>query len=577
MNIKEKIDKLMYNAKIKTYVELLVKIYRQIDNDGSEYVKAEREKGNFTKMLKGERELNSKYIVPLERIFGIKIADLLSDDKLVPPTFRNCGLRYTAASNDYHAFEELAEEVIGGDDLVMFNTDEYNKNIFDYIVEYRAGNGIRFLVDKYSLRYECLRTSIFSPNASYCFCYGDNIERIADLLFEIDDGEIFTKIFYAYDMLANYYDDGRHIYGKESFLKRILNSNSIFNSYLSRKEYFISKMNSVTRDDDSVGIFINPILNMLLELAFDDPKKYADKILTLLDYGIENNPDAISAAAEYDKSCVHDFTITENGNIEMNRIKCGSVIVIKDDYINTDITPEMNGKMAYIKEINNKILVRETNEIFGLKRVQRNKSGNVIKLHTDNQVEYEMYANIKSKGLPIPELLGTVDGVDEFSAYVGQNALYRYDDAMIIDIVEFIKNLHKISAQILGGHVYVHGEINSSNLYFSEHKLTCVTNWDNCYVGEYFEDLASLILNFSGVVDKFRNNSEVLGRIKLILKTYQADKNIREQVVSYIKEYIANGVVELDLSNEQDIREYETLRWCETFFDVYANSIMEVQ
>ncbi|MDE7430513.1 MAG: hypothetical protein K2N34_01115, partial [Lachnospiraceae bacterium] len=568
---------LMYNAGIKTYVELLIKIYRRIYNDGSEYVKAEREKGNFTKMLKGERELNSKYIVPLEQIFGIKIADILSDDKLVRPTFHNSGLRYTAATNDYRAFEELSVEVLDGDNLVMFNTDEFNKSIFDYIIEYRADNGIRFLVDKYALHYECLRSQLISPNASYCFCYGDNIERIADLLFETDDGETFSKIFYAYDILARYYDDGRHIYSNVSFLNRVLNSTNIFNAYLSRKEYLISEMNHVTRDDDSVGIVINPILNMILELAFDDPKKYADKILSILDYGIENNPDVISAAAHYDESSVHDFTIKENGNIEMNRIVCGSVIVIKDDYINLDITPEMRYKMAQIKEINNQILVRDTYEIFGAKRVQKNKSGNVIKRHTDNQIEYEMYSNLKNKGLPIPELLDTRDGIDEFSAYIGVNALARYPDEMIENAVEFIKKLHEISATMLDGMVYVHGNLTETNLYFSESNLTSVTNWDNCRIGDVEEDLAGLILNFSGVEDKFRDNSEVFAIITLILETYQADKNVRKQVVSYIREFIANSVAKLDLSCEHDIEEYETLKWCETFFDVYAKSIMEVQ
>lgn len=72
MMLREKIDRLMKNAKIATYKELLRRIYKQFGED-SAYEKAERDKGNFTKMLNGERELNSKYYVPIERIFDIRI------------------------------------------------------------------------------------------------------------------------------------------------------------------------------------------------------------------------------------------------------------------------------------------------------------------------------------------------------------------------------------------------------------------------------------------------------------------------------------------------------------------------
>ena len=130
MKLREKIDLLMRNAKIDTYKDLLIKMYKQL-GDNSAYEKAEREKGNFTKMLNGERELNSKYYIPLERIFDIRIADLLSDDANIKPSYRNRGLRYTAAANTYEEFANLAAETSDGDHSVIFNTDEYNKSILE--------------------------------------------------------------------------------------------------------------------------------------------------------------------------------------------------------------------------------------------------------------------------------------------------------------------------------------------------------------------------------------------------------------------------------------------------------------
>ena len=576
MNIREKIDRLMQNSKIGTYKDLLIKIYRELGEE-SVYDKAEREKGNFAKMLKGERELNSKYYIPLERIFNIRIADLLSDDSNVKPSYRNHGLRYTAATNSYEEFVNLAIETYGSNHSVLFNTDEYNKSIFDYIIEYRATNGIRYLVNECSLRYDSFRSSFFSPDSTYCFCSGDNIDKIAEVLFEADDGETFVRLFYAYDMLKNYYDDQRHLYSKETFLKQVLDSSDIFSEYLTKENYSLSEFNNGFKNENSIGVFINPILNKLLELAFDDPKIYEKKIISILDYGIENNPKVIASAIECDENGFNTFEIKNNGSVDLRYASCGSVIVIKDDYVNTDITPEMREKISTIKEINNKLLVRETNDVFGVRRLQRNKSGNVIKPHTNNAIEYEMYANIEKVDLPIPKLLSTQEGVDEFENYKGSNSAYKYTYDMIAEIAEFLKKLHIESAKMLNGKVYVHGDLNGTNLYFSNDSLSCVANWDFCHIGNVYEDLSDLILNFSGVADRFRNNSDVIDVIMYIFEVYGADQKLIEESICFTKEHIADVVAKLDFSLEQDIKRYETLKWCETFFDIYSQQLVEVE
>ena len=449
--------------------------------------------------------------------------------------------------------------------------------IFDYIIEYRATNGIKYLVNKYSLRYECSRTSLFTPDNTNCFCCDENIDKITDILFEIDDGETFTKLFHAYDLLKNYYDDQRSIYGKETFIKKILDSTDILNKYLTKSTRSLSEMNHGLKDNDHSGVFINPILNKLLDSAFEDPKKYAKKIIAILDYGIENNPDVIAAAIESDESRIESFTIKDNGSVDLRYTTRGCVIVIKDDYINTDITADMREKISQIKEINNKILVRDTNEFLGTKRLQRNKSGNVIKLHTNNSIEYEMYTNFKQVDLPIPKLLSTRDGVDEFTAYKGQNTSYRYSSDMIAEIAKFLKNLHTESKKVLNGQVYVHGNINGENLYFDGNSLVCVANWDDCHIGNVYEDLSGLILNFSGVADRFRDNAYVFETIEYIFKIYGASQEQIDTIVKFIKDYITDSVSKLDFSSEKDIKKYETLKWCETFFDIYSQRLVEVK
>ena len=71
-NLKNNIDHYMKLKGIKMYSHLLIDIAHELGIKGQEaYIFADREKSNFSKMLKGERPLKYNFIIPLEKIFGI--------------------------------------------------------------------------------------------------------------------------------------------------------------------------------------------------------------------------------------------------------------------------------------------------------------------------------------------------------------------------------------------------------------------------------------------------------------------------------------------------------------------------
>lgn len=105
----------------------------------------------------------------------------------------------------------------------------------------------------------------------------------------------------------------------------------------------------------------------------------------------------------------------------------------------------------------------------------------------------------------------------------------------------------------------------------------CVANWDDCHIGNVYEDLSGLILNFSGVADRFRNNADLIETIEYKFEIYGASQEQIDTVVKFIKDYIADSVSKLDFSSEQDIKKYEILKWCETFFDIYSQQLVEVE
>ena len=71
---------------IRMYSHLLVDIAHELGIKGQEaYAFADREKSNFSKMLKGERPLKYEFIIPLEKIFGVSMARLLDENSFKLP------------------------------------------------------------------------------------------------------------------------------------------------------------------------------------------------------------------------------------------------------------------------------------------------------------------------------------------------------------------------------------------------------------------------------------------------------------------------------------------------------------
>lgn len=110
--LKTNVDHYMKLKGIKRYSHLLVNIAHELGIKGQDaYVFAEREKSNFSKMLKGERPLKYDFIIPLEKIFGVSLARLLKEDAYKLPVERknvpfDKGFRYYAYLDDPKLYQE---------------------------------------------------------------------------------------------------------------------------------------------------------------------------------------------------------------------------------------------------------------------------------------------------------------------------------------------------------------------------------------------------------------------------------------------------------------------------------------
>lgn len=153
MEQKEKNKRFNEKKGIESDKELLTMILENMDYKGSFSDFVERKKGNFSKMLSGKRKFTYDYIIAMEKIFKVPMAFIVEDISYEQKQFTKKGLQYVAITNTYGQFVSLGNDKNKSGSLVIYNLDEYGKTLIDYIIEYDAVEGVRYLYKEHQLKY----------------------------------------------------------------------------------------------------------------------------------------------------------------------------------------------------------------------------------------------------------------------------------------------------------------------------------------------------------------------------------------------------------------------------------------
>lgn len=301
-NLKNNIDHYMKLKGIKMYSHLLVDIAHELGIKGQEAYKfADREKCNFSKMLKGERTLKYDFIIPLEKIFGISLARLLYEDAYKLPVKKenvpfNKGFRYYAYLDDPKLYKEEFDLLLAKDGKsILTQTDEFEKTFLDYVVEYHSVNGIRYLHDEYGIKLKWYHNQFeFRKDKGITWIHFENCIEFARLVASINDVELFNDIYDSYSMFFTngHYATENCIFCQSEYLEIMLDNDDLFNSIFEIKPYEL-KLGSIGRRKKQVDSItyhsINPIINNCLRYALKHLDKYKYRAIDILKFGIDYN------------------------------------------------------------------------------------------------------------------------------------------------------------------------------------------------------------------------------------------------------------------------------------------------
>lgn len=287
---------------ITMYSHLLVDIAHELGIKGrAAYQFAEREKANFSKMLKGERPLKYDFIIPLEKIFGVSLARMLDENAYKLPVEKlnvpfNKGFRYYAYLDDPDLYRNEFDLILGKDGKsILNNMDEFGKTFLDYVVEYHSVNGVRYLHDEYGIKLKWYHNHFeFKKSKGVIWIHFENATEFARLVASMKDPSLFNDI---YDSFAMFYTNGYYggpgcIFDQPDYLEILLDDEELFKSLFEIRKYDLqygASMKRKTGQDYKTYYSVNPIINNCLKHALGNLRKYRNQAIEILKFGIRHN------------------------------------------------------------------------------------------------------------------------------------------------------------------------------------------------------------------------------------------------------------------------------------------------
>lgn len=296
-DLRKNIHRYMDIKQIKYYSDLLVMIGKQLKVANPDAF-AEKEKSNFSKMLKEERPLKYDFIIPLEKIFGVSMARMLDDGAYKLPLNKEeipyvKGFRYYAYKDDPVLYEDEFEKtmITNDGDPTICNSDEFNKTFLDYVIEYKSINALKFLYKKHNFKPYPFAYSVKTYQIDGKYFLSTTMENeLYKMVILEDDPELFDALYNPYIACAAKCIPFEDLKLDSQTFEFMLNSKKIFDQLFDTKTFPFKGFNSgvVGVDKETIEL-LNPFLNQCLDYALHHLDQYKEQARRILQFGIEYN------------------------------------------------------------------------------------------------------------------------------------------------------------------------------------------------------------------------------------------------------------------------------------------------
>ena len=551
--------------------EFFIEMTRLAYPDYNKYEHYEKNKGNYSKALSGERSFKEKEIIAMEELLSTSFLDLLTNEHKM---FVNKGIRYLGYTDDLERAKSVDSNL-----LEELKYDEYDKTLLDYVLEYKAKKIFRFLIEEDILKAFANYTSFTFFNGS--ITTGDNnkiIEKeIIKFLFELNDKSVLDKLFKNNELYKLPIDTKGSLFNFD-FFEELLKHEDLVISLINEDPqiYSFKETNTRSTDSERKGIYVNRLIGILLSdyiTLFKDNEKLLIKILNK---AIQVNELVINYINE-NKLVVSDFTkegFIKNGNMV---IASAYVINIKEDLYFSDecklLIEKLNLHNDELSLLNKTFQDGLSNSGVVI------KNGQVIKKSSKNFHEYDFLNFMESKHYQkVPIYFETINNHDYFSFIEGQRRSFpaKCNEEEIKEIVVVLKEMHGLEKGLFeDGQVYVHGNLSPQNIIYKENKLVGIIERDNCYVGEPYLDFIYVFWTWSNIGSYYRDNEHLFDLLLKMIEAYNPDERFRVNFANNIIDVMEEKLRKTDVKNKDYEKVFQWVKRSQCWVELYRNKITE--
>jgi|GEM_PF-1616754 len=571
LDIKKRIELLKEKCGFETDKDLIIEIYLNKENRGqstgmrnaSEYF--DKKKGYFSHCFKGEREFKEEDYLAIESVLNTSMAYILEGKGEIPEDFELYGIRYAAFTDAPGNYEEL---IRGG---ILNSSDEYNKTLLDYMIEYKSKNGFAYFAKRNMLPINSTGGIDYNPDSLY---NGNNNNAILlkvlcevlpiDLLLRYFDGFLVGPNLYSLTIDAN-----QNTSFTDEVIGEAIKRADLRERLETIKAIKISDANNWYRLDNEEslgnGLFVNYGLTKMIHYSLKH--NVGEEIrIELLEKALELNFRLFSFVSTFEEE---RLKINANGYItdRHGNMFYGSIAIPVDPSV------ELSEKSkSLLEKLNRQIY--DLHEYISKHSSVSVYANEILADKKENDAYYDFFKVMNSRNIKTIPVFKESSSETKDKFEVNGSAKSKLANSTldtIKEIVKAIKEIDDISISLLGDKTYY---LDDPSIYMLDGKVNYIMPKD-VVVSNKYSNLVRLI-NIDTLLNYSNHSNEVMTiQFNSILKIYGIKK---EELGVFLQDFITlSGELaqSIDKTNDWGKRTAFDILSNKAWVEIYQNNIIK--
>ena len=491
-----------------------VKEFEYLDNN----------KGSFSQCCRGQRQFKPEDYLAIEYVLNTSMAYIIEGKGEISEGFKPSGIRYAAFTDTIGNYESLIQEEI------INSSDEYNKMLIDYMIEYKSKNGFIYFAERDLLPLNATGGFNYSPNCLHVS--RDDNANILKILCEVLPVKLLAKYF------NGFFQYGERPYSEINEYTNTSFSDEVMASAIKRedlqKELAVSKRINLDSLNKGVrrnggeslgeGLFINYALTAMIKYALNHDVE--DSVREeLLESAIRANKESFESISAFqeDELKIDEFGYITNirGSAYYGSIAISSEVGVNISQESSELLNQLNRQIHDYHEFvsNHSKISAFKNELFADKK--------------DHKEYYDFFKLMNEKGIKAIPVLKEHSSKDKDLFEIPNSEKSRmpnWTDNDLREIISVIKQIDKESMRELNGQTYY---LVDPSIYMLNENVNYIMPKDIVVSNKYSNLVYLINRNFGWDPYVYRNEVKINSFLKLIKLCGIKENELEEFIQNY--------------------------------------------